>query len=166
MTHAANLVALAMTNNPAAFMTEEKDHEAEGSAIYDFGEIVHRSVVVGRILAQLESGLFGHEKGAFTGAVCQKIGRMELAMVRSPPRFAGVQTEVVIEVCVGSITPLTAAVPVCAQQEPKRRRYLYSACDKCHPQLTAAIGRQRTLRGIPLVCHPCRKSQYLRDLEP
>jgi len=80
-----------MTNNPAAFGTEEKDHEAEGSATYDFGEIVHRSMVVRRILAQLESGLFGHEKGAFTGAVCQKIRRMELAMVRSPPRFARVQ---------------------------------------------------------------------------
>jgi len=44
-----------MTNNPAAFGTEEKDHEAEGSATYDFGEIVHRSVVVRRILGQVET---------------------------------------------------------------------------------------------------------------
>jgi PAS domain S-box-containing protein len=130
VTHVANLVALAMSNNPAAFGTEEKEHEVPGSATYDFSEIVHTSLVVRRILAQvetvastdatvlilgetgtgkeliaraihrlslrrehpfvilncaaipgglLESDLFGHEKGAFTGAICQKIGRMELA---------------------------------------------------------------------------------------
>src|SRR5207245_9080779 len=27
----------------------------------------------------LESGLFGHERGAFTGAIAQKVGRFELA---------------------------------------------------------------------------------------
>lgn len=35
----------------------------------------------------LESELFGHERGAFTGAIAQKIGRFELADQRDP--FSG-----------------------------------------------------------------------------
>src|SRR6202795_4584840 len=57
--------------------------ELVARAIHDHSQRKHRTFVKLNCAAiptgLLESELFGHEKGAFTGAISQKIGRLELA---------------------------------------------------------------------------------------
>ena len=83
--HVLQLVETVAPNDSTVLLLGETGTGKEliARAIHDRSQRKHRTLVKLNCAAiptgLLESELFGHEKGAFTGAIIQKIGRLELA---------------------------------------------------------------------------------------
>src|SRR6266508_3760032 len=73
--HVANQIAIAVENSVAFHQVVDRANKLSGRRERTLVKVNCAAIPTGL----LESELFGHERGAFTGAIAQRIGRFELA---------------------------------------------------------------------------------------